>query len=62
MKSTSNQTRKQVSKGDRLRWTLIKEASSVMLSSDLIKGKPLSSDDLTNLRKPNSGSKNFFIP
>ena len=62
MKPNSNQTRRQVSKGDRLRWTPLKEVSSVRLSSDLTKGKPLTSNDLTNIRKPNLGSKNFFVP
>lgn len=61
MKQKYSKTRSQASKGDRLGWTPLKNVSSVKLSSELTRGKLLTSNDLTHIGKPNSGTKNLFV-
>ncbi|MCW3109642.1 MAG: hypothetical protein JWQ09_4148 [Segetibacter sp.] len=50
------------SKGDRLKWTPLKDAKVVPLSTELIKGKLLTSDDLDRTRQTNSNSNNVIVP
>ena len=62
MKQVSNQAKIKASKGNRLKWTALKEVPSVKISSELTQGKHLTSNDLANVRKPNSNAENFIIP
>lgn len=58
----ANRHTKIASKGDRLKWTPLKEAKSIKLTSDLTKGKRLNAHDLSKAKNSNLSNHNVFVP
>lgn len=61
MKPVSGNT-KAAFKGDRLKWTPLKEAKPVKLTSELSEGKHLNAQDLSKAKNSNLPSHNVLIP
>lgn len=57
-----NRHTKAASKGDRLKWSPLKEAKSVKLTSDLTKGKHLNARDLSKSKNSDFSSHNVIVP
>jgi hypothetical protein len=62
MKSSKNHTKAVASKGERLKWTPLKEVKQVPLTASLTKGRLLTSMDLKKVNKAHSSSNNILIP
>jgi hypothetical protein len=60
MKAHTSQ-RKVASKGDRLNWTPLKEVKPVQLNKHLIKGKMVTSKDLSE-SLPSKASRKILVP
>ncbi len=58
----ANRHTKAASKGDRLKWTPLKEVKSVKLTSDLTKGRHLNAKDLSKSKNSNFSSRNVIVP
>lgn len=54
--------KKPASKGDRLRWTLIKEIKPEKLMARAFNGKLLSDSELEERKKRNSQNTNLLVP
>lgn len=62
MKLLNQHTKLVASKGDRLKWTPLKEAKIVRLTEERMKGKQLTSEELVTTRKTDSNSNNVIVP